>query len=157
MFYPNIIMAKFSFPKSSKGYRILCLALQEAMKLYPEEFSMDQLCMRIQQFTGGKNPKSVQRLLNRTVESIWKNPYNSKLLEEIYQYPVKEKTFAKDFICSFVEYAVQHPEVMQSRSFLILWRNGSSGTFTTKEGRSCTINYLDEEPDSNSTKGDLLG
>ena len=98
MFYPNIIMAKFSFPKSSKGYRILCFALQEAMKLYPEEFSMDQLCMCIQQFTGEKNPKSVQRLLNRTVESIWKNPYNSKFLEEIYQYSVKEKTFAKDFI-----------------------------------------------------------
>ena len=115
MFYPNTIMSKFYFRKSSKGYRTLCLALQEARKLYPKNFSMDELCMHIQEQkpTGGKNLKSVQRLLNGTVESIWDCGDNRKLLNIIYQYEIKEKISAKDFICSFVEYAIQHPELTE--------------------------------------------
>lgn len=146
MFYPKTIMSKFYFCKSSKGYHILCLALEEAMKLYPHEFSMDQLCQRIAERAGGKNPKSLQRILNRTVESIWKNKNNGKLLEKIYQYPVDEKISAKDFICSFVEYSVQHPGEVADPSYMILRTTLTPNIFLDPDGKRCTLHYLDTKP-----------
>jgi len=145
MFYPNNILSKFTFHKSKNGYRILCLALEEAMKLYPDEFSMDQLCQRIAERTRGKNPKSLQRILNRTVESIWENKLNSELLEKIYQYPVYEKISAKDFICSFVEYSVQNPGEVADPSCIVLRPTSTPNVFVDMDGKRCTIQYLEEE------------
>lgn len=145
MFYPNNILSKFTFHKSNKGYRILCLALEEAMKLYPCEFSMNQLCQRIAERTGGKNPKSLQRILNRTVEAIGDNPDNGKLLKKIYQHSIDEKIFAKDFICSFVEYSIQHPAEVEDSSYIILQTTSTPNVFLDPDGKRCTIQYLEEK------------
>ncbi len=135
MFYPNSILSQFAVRKSSKGYHILSRAIWEAVELYPQEFSFDQLCQHILKSTGGKNSKSLQRILNRTVESIWSCEYNQELLEKIFQYRVEEKISAKDFIFSFAEYYIQHPELRQSPFSLVLLPTESSNVFTTPQGQ----------------------
>lgn len=104
MFEVSTIISKFALRKSSKGYRTLCLILQEAVRLYPQDIPLEQLCLRIQKSAGGASSKSLQRALGRTIDMIWECTSNHELLNQIYQYPVHDKPSTKDFIYSFVDY-----------------------------------------------------
>lgn len=143
MYEVTTIISKFTLRKSTKGYRILRLVLQEAVSLYPMDISLEQLCLRVQKSAGGANPKSLQRALGRTIDMIWECTTNHILLDKIYQYPVTEKPSAKDFICSVVDY-IKNSMLPNDPSCLLLTPTLSPHIFKTSKGHSYLVVGCDE-------------
>lgn len=144
MYEVTSIVSKFVLRKSTKGYRVLCLVLQEAVSLYPQSVPLEQLCLRIQESAGGASSKSLQRTLGRTIDMIWDCATNHDLLNQIYQYPVQEKPSAKDFICSLVDY-IKNPILLADPSWLLLKPTLSPHIFMTPKGRSCFVVDCEEK------------
>ena len=101
------IISRLPLPKSNNSYLVLCLAVQEAARLYPDypnKISLEELCRRIMHAAGKTNPKSVLRSLERAVEYIWLHKENNPALLAIYEHSIVDKLSAKDFIASAARY-----------------------------------------------------
>lgn len=115
------VISKLTVPKGNNCYFVLCLAVQEAARLYPRfpnEISLEELCCRIMPPAGKSTPGAVRRALERAVEYIWLHGTENPLLLAIYEHPIVEKLSAKDFIASAARY-------IQNRTL------GSSGLWLT--------------------------
>ena len=106
------IISKLPLPKGNNNYFVLCLAVQEAVRLYPRyptEISLEELCSRILRAAGKSSAKSVRRSLECAVE----------------------KFSAKDFIASAARYICRLRPVCAS---LQLVPTGTPFRYVTEEG-----------------------
>lgn len=122
-------ISKLPLPKSNNYYYVLCLAVQEAVSLYPKfpnELSLEQLCARILPASGKSKSSSVHRSLERAVEYIWLHKEGNQTLLAIYEHPIVDKFSTKDFIVSTARYICRMPPESDSSG---LWLTPTSTPF----------------------------
>ncbi len=128
------IISKLPLPKGNNNYFVLCLAVQEAVRLYPRyptEISLEELCSRILRDAGKSSAKSVRRSLERAVEYIWLHKGDNQALLAIFEHSIVEKFSAKDFIASAARYICRLRPVCAS---LQLVPTGTPFRYVTEEG-----------------------
>ncbi len=98
MLAEDLVMSHFAMRRSSKGYPLLCLAMQKASTLYPNYPTFDVFCQTLLKPAQEASAQAVQRTLARGVEALWDREENRRLFDKFYGYPVVEKPSAKDFV-----------------------------------------------------------
>ncbi len=144
MLAEEFIMSNFAMRRSSKGYQLLCLAIQEASVLHPNFPTFDVFCQTLLKSAQETNSQAIQRTLARAVETLWDRPENQRLFDQFYGYPVVEKPSAKDFVYTMGGY-INRRAGYQAEATLLRVLPGTLEPFVVAmpDGRPCLAIPLD--------------
>lgn len=114
MLAEDLVMSAFSMCRSSKEYRLLCMAIQKASLIYPYYPTFDLFCRNMEKSGGEAGALLLQQALAQAVEALWTLPENRKLFDQYYGYHLIERPSSKDFVYTMGGYvcrqAGQHPK-----------------------------------------------
>ena len=101
-------------------YQILCLAVEAARNLPPDDLQMKRVWSEVKN-QSGKSTAAISRALSRAAADIWQRG-NREKLSEIFGKTLQTPPTAKELVCALAEY-------LRPRAEYRCWSAQADGTF----------------------------